>query len=113
MNLLGKHADMDSKSNKSRLTIGLLIDGLYGMGSYQNEVWKGVLKGAELEGANLICFSGGTIKHSPNNPYESYRNIVYSFINKELLDRLTLGGFLKKTSKMKNAFVREKMKTIL
>ncbi len=87
------------EGNKTRLTIGLLIDGLYGMGSYQNEVWKGVLKGAELENANLICFSGGTIKHSPNNPYEEYRNIIYSFINKEKLNGivftgLTLGNYV-------------------
>jgi DNA-binding LacI/PurR family transcriptional regulator len=86
-------------SRNSRLTIGLLIDGLYGMGSYQNEVWKGVLKGAELEDVNLICFSGGTIKHSPNNPFEKYRNIIYSYINKNLIDGivftgLTLGNYV-------------------
>ena len=55
-----------------RTTIGLIIDELYGMGSYQNDIWKGVKEAADINDVNLICFAGGTLEYSPYNKYEKY-----------------------------------------
>ncbi len=73
-------------------TIGLFIDNLAGMGSYQEEIFQGADLGARAHGFNLLVYSGGSIDKSPNNRYESHRNIIYEYARAERLDGLLFSG---------------------
>lgn len=75
-----------------RFNIGLFIDSLSGMGSYQASVWHGVNKAAEERNVNLFCAAGGSINFSPDNKYEKSRNLIYDFINEKSIDGLIITG---------------------
>ncbi|MBN2532042.1 MAG: substrate-binding domain-containing protein [Spirochaetales bacterium] len=77
--------------NKSRLTIGLLLDNIYE--SYGLRIWSGLVDGVQTHDANLICFVGGALK-SPYS-YNTQRNVVYNLANINNLDGLvTISGSL-------------------
>jgi sigma-B regulation protein RsbU (phosphoserine phosphatase) len=73
-------------------TIGLLIDNLSGMGSYQEMIFQGAELGARERGFNLLVYCGGSVGASPENKYEAYRNIVYDYARKAGLDGLLFSG---------------------
>lgn len=75
-----------------RLTIGLLIDNVVGEGLYHAALWSGVADAAKDRDVNVICFSGGTLTHSPFNPYESQRNIIYELATPRTVDGLVIVG---------------------
>ncbi len=74
-------------------TICLLIEGVAGM--YYSHVWPGVADCARENGYNLICYAGGSLRMSPQNPYEVQRNIIYSHIDIKSIDGLIISGTLK------------------
>lgn len=49
-------------------------------------MWPGVLDAAEAGDANLVCFPGGRLYAQDN--FEAGRNLIYNFINSDLLDGL-------------------------
>lgn len=79
-----------NRPRNRRITIGLVIDNLYGVGAYQGTLWKGVAEAAEQYDAHLICYSGGTLGYSPYNEFEYQINIVYDIVNPNILDGLVL-----------------------
>ena len=70
----------------SRLTIGMLVD--WTEEQYQLSMVQGVADFAKERDLNFLCFAGGSI----NAPfeYESRRNIVYSLINRNIVDGLVI-----------------------
>jgi DNA-binding LacI/PurR family transcriptional regulator len=81
----------NNRSNK-RKTIALIIDALSGMGSYQEDIWHGVVKAVKATGNNLLIFPGGSIDTRPDNKYEYNRNIVYEIIKNDNIDGIILTG---------------------
>jgi len=73
-------------------TIGLLIESL--SGSYQSGIWPGISEVAEREKFNVICFTGGALTASPDDPWEKERNILYDIAEKNQLDGIILSGSL-------------------
>lgn len=84
------YLDRSQMKTKRRLTIGLLTADL--TDTYETEIIKGVIKKAEEEDINIICFSGGTIKNSDNKVYPSFlqtwKNSIYELIDKNNIDGL-------------------------
>ncbi|MBN2441430.1 MAG: EAL domain-containing protein [Spirochaetales bacterium] len=64
--------------------IGLLFNNL--VENYEGNIWKGIVKAAELRGVNLISFLGGALK-SPEN-FDVQRNILYNTISNQNVDGL-------------------------
>ncbi|TET52101.1 MAG: LacI family transcriptional regulator [Anaerolineales bacterium] len=81
-----------TKSKKRRQTIGLLIDNVYGVGGYTPAVWTAVAEAAREQDANLICFAGGTLGHSPFNEFVSQANLLYDLVTPESVDGLIVCG---------------------
>lgn len=84
---------MTEKSSSPAKTICLLIEGVAGL--YYSHVWPGVANCARENGYNLICYAGGALRISPQNPYEAQRNIIYNHIDVERIDGLIISGTLK------------------
>jgi len=84
---------------RTRPTIGLLTDNVFGVGSYQPAVWAGVADAARELDVNLLTFSGGSLRHSPFNEFEYQRNVVFDLASPHNVDGLiivgsTLGNFV-------------------
>jgi DNA-binding LacI/PurR family transcriptional regulator len=77
---------------KSVKTIALITDMLSGMGSYQEDIWHGVVKSVKNLGHNLMVFPGGSIDVRPTNKYEYNRNIIYDVIDEHNIDGIVLAG---------------------
>ena len=71
---------------KKRPTIGLLIDWVGGR--YQSHIWQGALAAAEERDANLIIFSGRSLR-APQG-YLSQSNVLFDVISSENLDGLVI-----------------------
>jgi len=80
-------------SSARKKNICLLLEGFAGM--YYSNLWPGVVDGAKEHGCNLICYAGGSLRLSPQNPYEGQRNIIYNHIDKKNIDGLIVSGTLK------------------
>jgi DNA-binding LacI/PurR family transcriptional regulator/signal transduction histidine kinase len=80
----------NTSSKKRRPTIGLLIDNLYGVGGYQPAVWSGAAEAARERDANLICFPGGTLGHSPVDPFIAQANRLYDLVTADSVDGLVI-----------------------
>jgi diguanylate cyclase (GGDEF)-like protein len=75
--------------NKTRRTIGLLIDDLAGRGFgdyFQANVLAGVADMSRMQDVNLLCFAAGNLD-SPNEWVRS-RNILFEFIDDNKVDGL-------------------------
>ncbi len=73
-------------------TIGLLIESL--SGSYQSGIWPGISEVANRENFNVVCFTGGALMASPDDPWEKQRNVLYDIAEKNGLDGIILSGSL-------------------
>ena len=73
-------------SGKERPTIGFLIDWVGGR--YQSQVWPGAVAAAEERDANLIIFSGRSLR-APQG-YLSQSNAIYDVISNENIDGLVI-----------------------
>ncbi len=73
-------------------TIGLLIESL--SGSYQSGIWPGISEVAEREKFNVICFTGGALTTSPDDPWEKERNILYDIAEQNGLEGIIISGSL-------------------
>jgi len=78
----------------SRLTVGLLIQDLAGVGGYESALWAGVVDACQKRDVNLICFAGGSLRFSPVNEFESQRNAVYDLVTPGNVDGLIIIGSL-------------------
>jgi sigma-B regulation protein RsbU (phosphoserine phosphatase) len=77
---------------REKKTFALIIDMLSGVGSYQEDIWHGVVKAVKKMGHNLMVFPGGSIEVRPDNKYEYNRNIVYEIIKQQNIDGIILAG---------------------
>ncbi len=87
------------RSSNGRPTIGLLIEGVSGVGGYQTVLWSGIVKASQEQEVNLICFTGGTLGWSPFNEFELHRNAIYDLVSPDNVDGLiissgSLSGFV-------------------
>jgi len=73
--------------------ICLLLEGLAGL--YYSNLWPGIVAAAKENNCNVVCFAGGALKMSPNNPYEAQRNIIYNHVDTTKFDGLIISGTLK------------------
>jgi len=88
---------MNTKTgNSSHPAIGLLIEGI--TGPYQSGIWPGMVESAREEGVRLLCYCGGALEVSPQNPWEYQRNSLFDIAEKDRLDGYiisgSLGGFI-------------------
>ena len=72
--------------NKKRPTIGFLVD--WAGGRYQSQVWPGAVAAAEERDANLIMFSGRSLR-APHG-YLIQSNAVYDAISTENIDGMVV-----------------------
>ncbi|GAP08760.1 MAG TPA: GGDEF domain-containing protein [Anaerolinea thermolimosa] len=77
-------------TKSQRRTIGLVIDGIYGQGGYQSEIFKGIWETARSENLNLVCFTGGPLRNLPDSEYDYQRNLVYTLATEQSIDGLIL-----------------------
>jgi len=73
--------------------ICVLLEGLAGL--YYSNLWPGIVGAAKENGCNVVCFAGGALRRSPNNPYEVYRNIIYDHVDTTKFDGLIISGTLR------------------
>jgi serine phosphatase RsbU (regulator of sigma subunit)/DNA-binding LacI/PurR family transcriptional regulator len=73
-------------------TIGLLTEGL--SGDYQAGAWPGIVDAVHENKLNLLCFCGGSLRKSSENPWDHQGNIVYKMAQKHRLDGLIIAGHL-------------------
>ncbi|MCL2219566.1 MAG: SpoIIE family protein phosphatase [Chitinispirillia bacterium] len=73
--------------------ICLLLEGVAGL--YYANLWPGIVAAAKENDCNVVCFAGGALKMSPNNPYEVRRNIIYDYVDVTKFDGLIISGTLK------------------
>jgi DNA-binding LacI/PurR family transcriptional regulator/GAF domain-containing protein len=81
-----------SREGESRPTVGLLIPGIGK--DYESAIWSGVAEGCQRQGANLICFVGGSLRFSSANGFESQRNAAYDLATADNVDGLVVTGSL-------------------
>jgi DNA-binding LacI/PurR family transcriptional regulator/serine phosphatase RsbU (regulator of sigma subunit) len=72
------------------LTIGLLTEGM--TGPYQAAVWPGIVDAARKDNVNLVCYCGGSLDISPQNPWEHQRNVLYDIARHDTLDGYIISG---------------------
>lgn len=81
----------------SRPTIGFLVERAAGLGDYQNAIWAAVVDAACELDVNCLCFIGGSLQHSPQDAFESQRNVLYDLVAAENVDGVivsaTLGSY--------------------
>ncbi|MDR2577877.1 MAG: substrate-binding domain-containing protein, partial [Chitinispirillales bacterium] len=70
----------------------LLLEGVAGL--YYSNLWPGVVDCAKKNGCNVVCFAGGALRVSPQNPYEVQRNIIYDHIDVTKFDGMIISGTL-------------------
>jgi len=76
-----------------RKTICLLLEGVSGL--YYSTLWPGVVDCAKRNDCNVICYAGGALRMSPQNPYEAQRNVIYNHVDLTNVDGLIISGTLK------------------
>jgi serine phosphatase RsbU (regulator of sigma subunit)/DNA-binding LacI/PurR family transcriptional regulator len=76
-----------------RKTICLLLEGVSGL--YYSTLWPGAVDGAKEHDCNIVCYAGGALRMSPQNPYEAQRNIIYNHVDLAAIDGLIISGTLK------------------
>jgi DNA-binding LacI/PurR family transcriptional regulator/GAF domain-containing protein len=69
----------DNHTN-SRPTIGFLLVNTLGIGKYYFDLWTGVVDALEAQGADVLCFAGGTLGIAP------LQNAVFGLASAEGLD---------------------------
>ncbi|MDR2591418.1 MAG: SpoIIE family protein phosphatase [Chitinispirillales bacterium] len=72
--------------------ICLLLEGVAGL--YYASLWPGIVDCAKENGCNVVCFAGGALRISPQNPYEVQRNIIYNHIDTSKFDGVIISGTL-------------------
>jgi DNA-binding LacI/PurR family transcriptional regulator/serine phosphatase RsbU (regulator of sigma subunit) len=72
--------------------ICLLLEGVAGF--YYASLWPGVIDCARENNCNLVCFAGGALRVSPQNPYEAQRNVIYNHIDTSKFDGVIISGTL-------------------
>jgi len=72
--------------------ICFLLEGVAGL--YYSNLWPGVVECAKKNDCNVVCFAGGALRLSPQNPYEVQRNIIYNHIDTTKFDGLIISGTL-------------------
>ncbi|MDR0330850.1 MAG: SpoIIE family protein phosphatase [Chitinispirillales bacterium] len=72
--------------------ICLLLEGVAGL--YYSTLWPGVVDCAKENGCNVVCFAGGALRLSPQNPYEVQRNVIYNHIDASMFDGIIISGTL-------------------
>ncbi len=80
------------QSKGQNLTFGFLTEGIYGVGGFQDTLWKAMQEAAQEWGVDLVCFTGGLLKVSPTYAYEYQRNSVYDLASKASVDGLILSS---------------------
>ena len=84
---------MEVKSvNHPLPAVGLLIEGI--TGPYQSGIWPGMVEFARESGLHLICYCGGSLDTSPQNPWEYQRNSLFEIAQKDNLDGYIISGSL-------------------
>ena len=78
--------------NNGCKTIGLLTEGL--SGDYQAGVWPGIMASARAHNLNLLCFCGGSLSVSSQNPWDAQGNALYDIAQKHSLDGVIIAGSL-------------------
>ncbi len=73
-----------SPLNNGFPTIGLFIEGL--SGQYQAGVWPGISDTARKNNVNVICFCGGSLRTSSENPWDYQGNVLFKIAGKYPLD---------------------------
>jgi DNA-binding LacI/PurR family transcriptional regulator/anti-anti-sigma regulatory factor len=86
------HQVKQNRPRHTRPTIGLLIEYVTGEGGYQAAVWAGVADAARAQGANLICFTGGTVGSVPFDEYGIQRNRIYDLVAPDNVDGLVISS---------------------
>jgi DNA-binding LacI/PurR family transcriptional regulator len=83
-----------SQEGGSRPTVGLLVTDIGDTGGYESAIWGGVAEGCQRQGANLICFVGGSLRFPSANGFESQRNAAYDLAAVDNVDGLVITGSL-------------------
>lgn len=83
---------MSARIDKSRPTIGLLIQAITDTGGYYSALWRGISEAARQRDVNLICFAGGELPSSPADRAALNMNAVYRLISEQTLDALIVSG---------------------
>ncbi len=78
--------------NNNLPTIGLLTEGL--SGEYQAGVWPGIADTVRANNVNLICFCGGSLSVSSQDPWDYQGNVLYDIAENNDLDGLIIAGSL-------------------
>ncbi len=78
--------------NNNFPTIGLLTEGL--SGEYQAGVWPGIADTVRENQVNIICFCGGSLSVSSQDPWDYQGNVLYDIAEKNDLDGLIIAGSL-------------------
>ena len=81
-----------TEPQRSRPTIGLIIDNIYGVGGYQSLLWTGITDAVKANDVNLVTFAGGSLGFSPYNEFEYQRNLVYEKLTAERIDGAILSS---------------------
>jgi phosphoserine phosphatase RsbU/P len=71
-------------------TIGLLTEGL--TGQYQAGAWPGIVDAARLHNVNILCFCGGSLSVSAENPWDYQGNVLYKIARTYPLDGMIIAG---------------------
>lgn len=78
------------KNQTKKYTLGLLIDRIYLMGTYQHCLWLGIINEARKQGVNVICFTGGTLNSNIFDRNDPNRNVIYGLVNPENVDGIII-----------------------
>jgi DNA-binding LacI/PurR family transcriptional regulator/serine phosphatase RsbU (regulator of sigma subunit) len=69
-----------------------MLEGVAGL--YYASLWPGIVDCAKENGCNVVCFAGGALRISPQNPYEVQRNVIYNHIDTSKFDGVIISGTL-------------------
>lgn len=75
---------MAGNHTNTRPTIGYLFVTTLGIGKYHFDLWTGVVDALEAQGADALCFAGGTLGISP------LQNAVFGLVGVEDLDGIII-----------------------
>ncbi|KMQ52167.1 Serine phosphatase RsbU, regulator of sigma subunit [Chitinispirillum alkaliphilum] len=77
----------------SQKTICLFLEGL--AESYYSRIWPGISDSVRQNGYNLVCYEGGSLSVSPENPYEHQVNLIYQHVDISKIDGLIMSGTIR------------------
>jgi diguanylate cyclase (GGDEF)-like protein len=72
------------KKDRSRFNIGLLMTASFD--DYNLSIWKSIVKLAEINDVNLLCFPGGHLQSRPDISFNYQRNLVFDLVNTKKID---------------------------